>query len=437
MQPQKPKRSWKKIVLISALVLGGLGILFGLYLAWQATRVSTNPFSLHKKLSGDDMGVVNILILGVGDPGHDGEKLSDTNIVASVDTHNHKLALISLPRDLRVQIPGHGYDKINTANSYGGVSLAEQTVESTLGLKINYYIKANFTGLKQIVDTVGGVDITNKTLLYDSQYPCDGNTGRSCGYRLAPGQYHLNGTQALKYARCRKGTCGSDFGRDERQQEVLQQVAKKALSTPTLINPAKFNGLLNSVSGNVKTDLSITDMKRLYDMSQKFDPATTTKVVLDTSPGGFLTESRTSSDLLPVGGNFLAIQAFVKHIFDFGPIYAERSTIIIENGTNTVGVAAKLQKKLVDSGVPITIDNVTSALLHDYTVSQIIDYSSGKVPKTLAYLQKQVGVAPTVASQTSPANFGSDVVVILGTDYAAKVSPSTTSSTNSNGSTSR
>lgn len=431
-EPKKPGR-WKKIVLIILGVIMAAAVAVGLYLFLHISKITSNPFSFGSKLDGEDSGRVNILLLGIGDPGHDGEKLSDTNIVASLNTRTNQVALISLPRDLRVKIPGHGYNKINTANEIGDVPLARQVVEQTTGLKINYYVRADFTGLKQIVDAVGGIDVDNKTLLYDPEYPCDNNESRSCGYRLPPGHYHLDGTAALKYARCRKGTCGSDFGRDQRQQEVLQKVEAKALTVPNLINPSKFNALLNSVSNNVKTDLSLANMKRLYDLSKKFNQNPQINVVFDTSPGGFLQQDPHSSDLLPVGGDFSQIQQFCQNVFKYGPVYSERPQIAIENGTSTVGLAMRMQTKIVQDGQPIAIDSVSNAPTRDYTQTQLIDYSGGSKPNTLNYLQGLLGV-----KATPPTNIrfkpGYDFLIIVGSNDAQKLQQYSTDANSSSSS---
>src|SRR5207342_2327164 len=100
---------------------------YGGYLAINVAKISTQPLQLGGLVS-DETGRVNILVLGVGDPGHSGEGLSDTMMVLSMDTKTKRIAQISIPRDLRVKIPGYGYNKINAANAYGGVALAQQVV---------------------------------------------------------------------------------------------------------------------------------------------------------------------------------------------------------------------------------------------------------------------------------------------------------------------
>lgn len=424
------KRAFFTILILLILGLAGIAA----YLFFHASKISANPFNFSTKLKGEDRGRVNILVLGIGDPGHDGETLSDTNMLISIDTKDNKVAMVSIPRDTRVYIPGQGYYKINNANALGedmkpaqGVQLAEKTVSTTLDQPIDYYVKANFSGLKQAVDAVGGVDIHNEDLLSDPEYPCDKNESKSCGFTLKPGDYHMDGAQALKYARCRKGTCGDDFGRALRQQQVLQAIREKASSLGTLSDPSKLNGLISAASNNIKTDMSLTEMQRAYEISKKISKDNTYNVVLSTKENGFLKQDPTSSDLLPIGGNFDAIQEFVKNIFTVAPIWVEDPSIVIENGTTTVGLAGKLQTKLDDANMPITVLSIQNADTKDYTASQIIDYSGGTKPNTIKYFEDLLGVKATQGNPKQKPG-AQDITIILGSDFASKISGSTSSS---------
>lgn len=431
IKPKKKMKRWKKITLIVSLVLLALLIAAGVYAFLRLSKISSNPFNFVSKLKGEDEGRVNILLLGIGDPGHDGGELSDTNMVVSINTKTNpvQVSMISIPRDLRVYIPGHGYAKINQANSDGGTELAKQTVSDTLGIPIHYYVTADFTGLKQAVDAVGGVDINAPDDLYDPEYPCDNNQYRSCGFKLKAGQQHMDGTTALKYARCRKGSCGDDFGRALRQQQVLQAMREKALSLQTLSNPAKVTNLINAAGDNIKTDLSLANVQRLRDLTKDLNTSDITNVVFSTNPNGFLKQDPYSSDLLPTAGNFDDIQAFVQNIFILGPVWKEDSTLTIENGTTTVGLALKYKGLIDADGDIVNVVSVGNAETKDYTTSQIIDYTGGKKPHTAAYLEKLVGNGVKV---TQPAETVEDPTVdfevILGSDYASSQTSNTTDS---------
>ena len=427
----KPKKPWKKILGIAALIIAVIGGALAIYFYLQLSKISTNLFGGPGKLKGEDEGRVNVLLLGIGDPGHDGEQLADTNLVVSLNTQTNQVAMISIPRDTRVSIPGYGQAKINQANSngfqesgeQGGVNLAKSTVEQTLGIPIHYYVKANFTGLKQVVDAVGGVQIEVTESLSDPEYPCDNDQYRSCGYKIKPGTYAMNGTDALKYARCRKGTCGDDFGRAKRQQQVITAVREKVMSSSTVFNPAKLNSLLGAVSDNIRTDMSINNMLRVNEISKKIDKANITNIVFSIKENGFLkSDPAGSSDLLPVGGSFKNIQAFVKDIFKYGPVWAEEPTLAIENGTETAGLASRLSDKIDKDGNYITIVSVGNALTRDYTTTKLIDYTGGKKPKTLEYLQNLLGVKASEPEEKVE-NPEADFRIIVGADRIPTPTP--------------
>ena len=429
----KRKKRIKRIIIFTLLFLLLLGGGIFTYLAFIAGKISTNPFNFSSKLRGEDEGRVNILLLGVGDPGHEGETLADTNMIVSLDTKNNKVALISIPRDTRVYVPGEGYLKINNAHALGeakdpprGIELAQETIEETLGIPIHYYLRANFSGLKQAVDAVGGIDINVKEALNDPEYPCEKNEGRSCGFKISAGQTHMDGSTALKYARCRKGNCGDDFGRAIRQQEVLAALRQKATSNETLFNAKKISGLVGAAADNIKTNMSLTELQRAYEISKKITPENTINAVLSTQANGFLKQDPSSSDLLPASGNFDEIKKFIKEIFIYGPIWVEGPAIVIQNGTSTVGLAGKLEIKLTNAGIPIRIITVQNASSNDYTASQIIDYSNGKKPNTVKYLEDLLGVKATPPPENAKPLLGQDITVILGADYAEKLTQSGT-----------
>lgn len=430
LDPKFEKRSKRRkkfkrfiiFILIISLITGG-GIFT--YLFMKAGKITTNPFNFSTKLKGEDEGRTNILLLGIGDPGHDGETLADTNMVISIDTKNNQVAMISIPRDTRVYIPGEGYHKINNAHALGelnkpprGIELAQKTVEETLDIPIHYYVRANFSGLKQAVDAVEGIDIEVKEALYDPEYPCEKNESKSCGFKLKAGQTHMDGSTALKYARCRKGNCGDDFGRALRQQEVLRTVQEKTLSLQTLSDPKKLSALIEAASNNIKTNMSLTEIQRAYEISKKIEKQNIIDVVFSTQPNGFLKQDPSSSDLLPVAGNFDEIQHFVAKIFEIGALWSEGAKIIIENGTTTVGLAGKLQTKLINASVPIEILTIQNAQTKDFTTSQIIDYSEGTKPRTIKYFENLLNVKAIQPTEGQKKTGSHDITIILGSDYA-------------------
>src|SRR5262249_34386286 len=146
----------------------------------------------------------------------------------------------------------------------------------------------DFTGLKDIVDAVGGIDVNVTQRLYDPEYPCDDNQYKVCGLDIEPGQQHMNGTVALQYVRCRKGTCGNDFGRAARQQEVIRLVREKATAPSTILEPWKLVKVVNAVRDHVQTDmgtLALVQFALGWQGASKNNPQS---LVLSTAPGGYL-----------------------------------------------------------------------------------------------------------------------------------------------------
>lgn len=440
--------SWRRVVMamvLAAVIAGGL---FGYKVFMASRNVFSGLANLAPalsddlaKLKGEGDGRVNIVLLGIGGGDHAGGALSDTIMVASLDVKTKDVAIVSVPRDLYIKIPGYGYDKVNAAHAYGekydykggGGALAKETLETNLGVPIHYYARIDFDGFKKAIDVVGGIDITNKTTLIDSEYPCDNNQYRSCGYKLTPGTYHMNGLQALKYARCRKGTCGDDYGRAARQQEVLVALRKKALSLGTLSNPAKIASLIDVVGGNFKTDLSFNEIKKLVSIGKDIDTNKIISKVLTNNPNDGsapLVQNGNiggASVVIPAAGvgNMTAIKAFMRSLFVDTYIKTENAKVEIQNGTTRAGLAATTAALL--KGYAYNIVGITTADKTTYETSVIYDYSAGKKPSTIKYLEnrfKVKAVKATAPAATTAADgtitIVPDIRIIIGRNYVTE-----------------
>ncbi|MBW4061820.1 LCP family protein [Candidatus Saccharibacteria bacterium] len=441
---KRPHRRRRWITAIVSLIVVGVVAWFGIH-AWLALRsiiqkhTGTNALNGELDLSslkGEGSGRVNILVMGIGGEGHDGPNLSDTMMVWSIDPKTYDVAAISVPRDLYVKIPGYGYGKINAANSDGGPALAEKVVSNVLGVTINYYVVADFSGFKQAVDAVGGVDINVATALYDTTYPCDVGNG-ICPYHQPAGLIHMNGATALKYSRCRHdapvGNCGNDYGRAARQQQVIEAVKAKALSAGTLTNPAKLTALIDTVGGHVKTDLQLSDIKKLALLSTKIDSSKITNKVLDDAPDNYLVGG---TDIIPAAGyiyvpkagtfNYSDIHDFVKNIFVDHYITNENAIVEVDNGSGVTGIAGTVVTSLKAAHY-----NVLPAANADatYQTTVIYDYTNGKKPYTIKYLEDRFGVTakkmtasptPTATSTVAQATTAQtpEIRIILGRDFA-------------------
>ena len=212
-----------------------------------------SDFSLFDSLEQLDLlsGKKNIVVMGC-DIRKDDVGRSDTLFVVMLDKSKKNAALLSVPRDTRVKIKGHGWDKINAAFAYGGQKLTQETVQDFLGIKINNYVVVDFQGFKGLVDAVGGVDINVEKRMYYYD-PYDGFE-----IDLRPGMQHMDGKTAMQYVRYRDEE--GDIGRIRRQQKFLMALYKHIASKNII---AKIPGVSKQVMSMVKTDLSLKEMVEL------------------------------------------------------------------------------------------------------------------------------------------------------------------------------
>ncbi|OGC13557.1 hypothetical protein A2246_02515 [candidate division WOR-1 bacterium RIFOXYA2_FULL_37_7] len=208
------------------------------------------------------LGETNLLILGIDDAGYG--KRADTLIVANINPTKNKIGVISIPRDTRVMIKGRGLDKINHAFAYGGVLLAKQTAEELLGIKIPYYVVINLTGLKDLIDEVGGIEINVETRMYYVDY------SQNLFVDLRPGLQKLSGKDAMGYVRYRSD--GSDFTRIKRQQEFIKALASQISSKQNFLkSPKLLFKLFSYLDSNLNTKQVMglaLNMRKIYDYGE-------------------------------------------------------------------------------------------------------------------------------------------------------------------------
>jgi len=212
----------------------------------------------------------NILVLGAdaGSKSRQGTQgRSDTIILIRTDPDNHKIALLSIPRDLRVEIPRHGTQKINAAYAFGGATLAVKTVERVTGLRMNHVVVVDFSTFGEVVDALGGVTINVPHPILSNKFECPRHTQAQCarwpGWRFRKGPQEMNGRTALIYSRIRENKLDpseSDFTRGERQQAVIQAMADETTSFSTFLK-APFIG--DDLVSPLATDLSAGQILQL------------------------------------------------------------------------------------------------------------------------------------------------------------------------------
>lgn len=318
------------LLVISVATVSYIG--YRTYAAASKVASTSNPIKLVASFTRTNLestdGVTNLLIAGnsADDAGHSGAALTDSIMIISINQTTKKAVIISVPRDLWVNIPGYGYAKINAAYPYGGMSLLKTVIETNLGIHCNYSMLVNYTALKDAVDAVGGIDVTIASSdargLYDPSV--DYTTGEAL-VNLTNGTHHLSGQQALDLARARGDSYGSygyaqsDFTRTQYQQQILLALYKKAKTAGVIANPIAAGKIISSLGSNVTTDLSIGQMETLYNDYKKTS-VSTTQVTLNSVNGQNLLANYTSSNgqsaLIPAAGidNFTAIQTMLQSI---------------------------------------------------------------------------------------------------------------------------
>ncbi|ODA39043.1 Cell envelope-associated transcriptional attenuator [Desulfosporosinus sp. BG] len=222
-----------------------------------------------------------VLLIGV-DRRPDETSLSNTDslLVASVNTGNGKIALISIPRDTQVIIPGYGKNKINAAARVGkGLTTTIALVEGLIDQPIDGYVLTNFTGFKSIIDTLGGITVNvEKDMHYVTGDLSDGVIN------LSKGTQRLNGTQALQYARFRHDAL-ADISRTVRQQTVLKAMGKEFMKVKTI---TKLPWLIPQLQKSVETNLSLAQLWSLANIFLRFEKP---EISSQTLPGNFLIEN--------------------------------------------------------------------------------------------------------------------------------------------------
>jgi len=391
-----------------------------------ALTANVNP----NQLKGEGDGRVNILLLGIGGPGHDGPDLTDTIMIASIDPVNNNVVLLSIPRDLWVKIPGNGYQKINAAYADGkseskaktlaaqeqaGLNLLDQTLEPVVGIPIHYHVVVDFTAFKDVVDALGGVSVNVQSELYDPTIAWENNWNPVIAQ---PGVQVMHGPQALLFARSRETS--SDFARGQRQRQLLVAIKDKALSVGTFSNPVKISNLLNSLGNNVYTDFSLNDMTRVYQIVNKIPSNKISSVDMVTPPHDLLTTGNMNglSIVEPKAGllDYTAIQTFVRTTLRDGFLAKENAQVAIYNATDTAGLATATATTLKSYGYNVTtITNTANATNPAYTT--LVDLTAGKDKYTKHYLEQRFGVSannslPAGSGITPPS--GTSFVIILG-----------------------
>lgn len=411
---RRPRRrrytpDWARIAIIVAAVFLIVTVVSAGVTMLLLNRIHTNndisrrngdPFPTPK--SGER---VNILVMGLdadiredGTVVHTGtfeNRRSDVMILLSGDPVTKKVTLISIPRDTRVMIPGHGYNKANAAHVIGGPALAMEMVEDFLDIPVHYYVRTNFEGLAKLVDLIGGVEYTvEKPMKYS-------DPTQNLFINLQPGKQVLDGNKAVQYVRYRSD--GDDITRVGRQQKFLRAVFNQTLS---LSNVLRIPRIASEMAKYIDTNLDAGDMLRYANLALSMADDDLAMEIIPGAGDGV-------SYWLP---DMNAVKALVdREIKGIDPVANGKIKVEVLNGTATSGEASRMAEELRQDG--FNVIRVANADNKDYTRTLVIDRRGNSdnvdlLGKTIRSLIDDPGFKRQV-DQNSEADF----TIIVGSDY--------------------
>ena len=351
---------------------------------------------------------------------------TDTILVAIVRPQDGQVSLISIPRDLWVNIPTVGMQRINTAYQYGeysgyaggGAGLLKDTILYNLGLQIDHTAMVDFNGFRQVVNTLGGVDVpiscpyTDWRLLDPSYDP--ENEDNWFLYTAGPGLLHMDGDLALWYARSRKHS--NDFDRGRRQQEVIRAIYAQALRTDSL---ARLPQLYTDLSSAFTTDLGLADILKLSPLALHLTNADIRSYYI---AGDLVTSWITPGGAYVLLPNSEAIQAMLAQAVSASPLRQARTALSVEiqNGSPYDGWETLAGERLNYAGLetsfkPADNRSHSATLLYDLTAEQDRNRS--------ASLLAVLGLSESALVSAPSANSKTPYVLIVGADYQACFDP--------------
>lgn len=412
-------------------------------------KLSYLVFKKNIDLEGEKKDRINVLLLGMGGPGHDGPYLTDTIIIASVQPSANQIALISIPRDLGVNIKEKGIYKINSASAFGeteksgwGGAYATEVISDTFNIEIPYYIRLDFTAFEEIINEVGGVRIDVATNFTDYQYPGPHESYQTVSFTKGP--QTMDGATALKYARSRHGNNGegSDFARARRQQQILLALKDKVLSFSTLTNPIRIKKIIDALEKNMTTNMQFDEIIELVRMGRELNTSNIKSLVLDDSPNGFLYNSSAPGGafiLSPKDASFNQINSAIQNIFTststphtshspsipndhvpaiLGATTTAEPTIEVQNGTWSAGLAAQVEERL--KTIQVYTDRVGNVEPENKPIVSsgvyILDSAVEKIGKKIAE-ELNILVQTSLPATISPLASSTNIVVVLGDDF--------------------
>ncbi|MCY8825648.1 LytR family transcriptional regulator [Bacillus atrophaeus] len=254
MRAERRKKK-KKVLLIVLMIIGLFVLATGGYAYYLWNKAASTVASIQEDLKKSDKrdkdidiskkDPISVLIMGVDERKNDKGR-ADTLIYMTVNPKTKTTEMVSIPRDTYTKIVGKGnMDKINHSYAYGGTQMAADTVEELLDVPVDYFVKVNMESFKDTVDKLGGITV-NSTFAFSYD-----------GHSFGTGNINLNGEEALAYTRMRKEDPKGDFGRQQRQRQVIEGIISKGANISSI---TKFGDMFKVVEDNMKTNMSFDDM---------------------------------------------------------------------------------------------------------------------------------------------------------------------------------
>jgi polyisoprenyl-teichoic acid--peptidoglycan teichoic acid transferase len=446
------QRIIKWVVIGLAVVLLGFG-------GWALYRVLSTAGSIFKgnslglllpgaPLKTDTYDNTNVLLLGTSesDPGHPGAQLTDSMMILSTNQKTHQAFLLSIPRDLWVtyqqscSVGDSGkinavYECSLAAANNDETTAEKQTasvVSQVTGADIQYVAHLNLAVIQQVVDALGGVDITIESP--DPRGILDRNFDWRCHYtcylvKYANGPAHLDGTHAMWLAQARNDSGGyglprSNFDREANQRKILTAVKDKATSVGFLANPVNVINLLDALGNNIHTTIDSSEVKTFIGVAKDTPTNNITSIDIVSNSQGVLTTAigpDGSQIVRPVAGleDYKDLQDFVQKLLQGrAPVISENAPIDVLNASGVGGVAKQLADELSSAGM--TTGQVTTIASGAYPHYMIYDLSKGSKPKTLAALTAKLKGATVATTLPKGVYSTAQFVVIVGADPNAK-----------------
>lgn len=375
----------------------------------------------------DEHGRTNVLVFGtegynmngdVGNTQHEGADLTDSIMVISFDQETKDVALLSIPRDLKVSqacFAGKVNEVYTCNNADGadetaGAEALEEQLGEVLGIDFQYWAHVNWGSLVQIIDALGGITVTLDEDIADY---------RNTGVVMQAGvPTQVDGETALGIARARYGTQGGDFTRGNSQQKIVEGIVQKMIDNGVGLTEA-FN-LLNILGDNLRTNFSSDNIKAGLSLMAGFNPADIRNVSLvDYDNNIYYVKTAEIGGISYVipnlgAGMYREIHAYVDKMFSSNPAVREGATIAIYNATETPGVAGAEQTRLEDEGY--TISEIDDAAVGDCAEKYCVFVMDDAMSATKAALEERYGISAQSAAELPGDIYPGDasIVIVIG-----------------------